>query len=77
MQDHTLSYSVAGQSGNFYALKTNDQGEFEVRDLMAGVTNYLALIISSNRAEYIPIEPLRPGEVRDLGAVKPIVLRAE
>ena len=74
VMDHMLSYSVAGQRGRFDGAKTNEQGEFEVRDLMAGVTNYLAPLISSNRTEYIPIDPFRPGEVRDLGAVKPIVL---
>lgn len=75
VQDQMLSYSIAGQRGRYDGVKTNDRGEFEVRDLVAGVTNYLAPLISSNRTEYIPIEPLRPGEVRDLGAVKSIVLK--
>ena len=77
VEDQTLSYSIAGQRGNYHEARTNDQGEFEVRDLMAGVTNYLATLISSNGSELIPIEPLRPGEVRELGAVKPVVLKVE
>jgi hypothetical protein len=74
VSDQMLSYSIAGQRGRYDGVQTNDQGEFEIRDLMAGVKNYLAPLISSNRVEYYPIEPLRPGEVRDLGAVKPILL---
>jgi beta-lactamase regulating signal transducer with metallopeptidase domain/protocatechuate 3,4-dioxygenase beta subunit len=77
VMDQLLSYSVAGQRGRYDGVKTNDQGEFEVRDLVPGVTNYLAPLISSNRTEFVSIEPLRPGEVRDLGAVKPIVLTSE
>ena len=43
-------------------------------DLVAGVKHYLCVRISSNRVEYYPIDPLQPGEVRDLGAIKPLVL---
>ncbi len=54
--------------------KTNDQGEFLVAGIVPGARNYLVLLNSSNRVEYLPIEPLQPGEVRDLGAVKSVVL---
>jgi beta-lactamase regulating signal transducer with metallopeptidase domain len=74
VEDHVLSYGLASQGGNRSDGKTDDQGGFELRDLMAGVTNYVSFYVASNRVEYYPIEPLRPGEARDLGAIKPVVL---
>jgi len=71
--DVIMSMGLADQRGE-PGLKTNDQGEFLVAGIVPGARNYLVLLNSSNRVEYLHIEPLQPGEVRDLGAVKPIVL---
>ena len=68
-----LSYGLAAQ-GMGPMPSTNDRGEFTVDDLVPGVRNYLSFELSSNRVEYVPIDPLEPGEVRTLGVVKPIVL---
>ena len=68
-----LSYGLASQRIRPMPA-TNDRGEFTVDDLVPGVRNYLSFELSSNRVEYVPIDPLGPGEMRDLGVVKPIVL---
>jgi hypothetical protein len=74
VNDHVLGLGLAGQHAGLHPAKTNDRGEFDLRGLVPGVTNYLTFHVSSDRVEYYPVEPLRPGEVRDLGAIKPIVL---
>jgi len=68
-----LSYGLAAQR-MAPEPNTNDRGEFTVDDLVPGVRNYLSFELSSNRVEYVPIDPLEPGEMRNLGAVKPLVL---
>ncbi len=71
-----LDYGRAARRGGLWLTKTNDNGEFEADDLVAGVRHYIAFrLLSSAEVHYVPLEPLRPGEVRDLGAVKPIVLK--
>ena len=73
--DRISDYGMVTTSGGSDLRKTGDEGEFEVSDLMAGVRNYLTFSrLSSKEVQYIAIDPLRPGEVRDLGAIKPIVL---
>jgi beta-lactamase regulating signal transducer with metallopeptidase domain len=70
-----MDYGRAARRGGLWLTKTNDEGEFKVDDLVAGVRHYIAFDpLSSAEVQYIPVEPLRPGEVRDLGKVKPIVL---
>ena len=70
-----LSYGTAAQRGGLTLTHTDDKGEFEVSDLMVGAKNYLAFWpLTSNEVHYISIGPLQPGEVRDLGVVKPVVL---
>ena len=70
-----LSYGIAARRGGLTLTKTNENGEFEVGDLLAGVRNYVAFSpLTSNEIHYIPLDGLKPGEVRDLGTVKPIVL---
>jgi hypothetical protein len=73
--DRVLSYGQAARlEGGLWQTKTDDQGAFEVDHLVAGVRNYLTFALSSKVVEYISLEPLRPGEFRDLGTIKPIVL---
>ncbi len=71
--DQIMSLGLADQRGEA-GPTTNDRGEFLVPGIVPGSRNYLVLLNSSNRVEYVPIDPLEPGEVRDLGTVKPIVL---
>jgi hypothetical protein len=73
VQSRLLDYGFAARREG--SEKTNDEGEFTVSGLVAGVRHYIAVWPpSSKEVQYIPVDPLRPGEVRDLGAVKPIVL---
>jgi hypothetical protein len=69
---HVMSYGLAAQQGG--SCEADADGYFEIGDLMSGVRLYLTFLVSSNRVEYYPVDPLEPGEVRDLGAIKPIVL---
>ncbi len=70
-----LSYGTAARRMNSDGTVTNEVGEFELGHLMAGVTNYLTFgALTSNETHYVPIDPLQPGEVRDLGAITPVVL---
>jgi beta-lactamase regulating signal transducer with metallopeptidase domain len=69
--DRVMLYGLASQhSGD---TGTDEKGLFQVGDLMAGVKLYLVFLNTGDRVEYIPIDPLQPGEVRDLGLIKPIV----
>ena len=70
--DEIMSYGLAGQRGG-PSTRTNNRGEFVATGLVPGVKNYLVIENSGNRVEYVPIDPLAPGEVRDLGDVKPTV----
>ena len=73
--DRVMSYGTATRSGGFNLTKTNEDGEFEVGDLLAGVRNYVAFWpLTSNEIRYIPVDGLEPGEARDLASVRPIVL---
>jgi beta-lactamase regulating signal transducer with metallopeptidase domain len=73
--DRVLSYGTAARRGDLTLTNTDEKGEFEVSDLMAGARNYLAFWpLTSKEVHYISIDPLQPGEVRDFGAVKPVVL---
>jgi hypothetical protein len=73
--DRVLSYGTAARRGDLTLTNTDEKGGFEVSDLMAGVRNYLAFWpLTSKEVHYISIDTLQPGEVRDLGAVKPVVL---
>jgi hypothetical protein len=66
-----MLYGLASQhSGD---TGTDEKGLFQVGDLMAGVKLYLVFLNTGDRVEYIPIDPLQPGEVRNLGVIKPIV----
>ena len=74
VDDGILSYGLAAQRLEKPA-STDDRGEFTARGPRAWVCQfYLTFANSSNRVEYVPIGPLDPGELRDLGVVKPIVL---
>ena len=73
--DRVMSYGTATRSGGFNLTKTNEDGEFEIGDLLAGVRNYVAFWpLTSNEIRYIPVDGLEPGEARDLASVRPIVL---
>ena len=72
--DLIMSMGLAAQRGEA-GPRTNDQGEFLVAGIVPGARHYLVLLNSSNQVEYLPIDPLQPGEVRDLGVVKSILLR--
>jgi hypothetical protein len=73
--DEILSYGLASQQGEQTSI--NERGEFIVKGLIPGVKNYLTLDLSSNRAEYVPIDPLEPGQQGELANVKPIVLQEQ
>jgi hypothetical protein len=73
--DRVLSYGTAAHRGGLTVTNTDEKGEFEVGDLMAEVRNYIAFWPpTSKETHYISVDGLKPGEVRDLGTVKPIVL---
>jgi hypothetical protein len=73
--DRVMSYGTAAHRGGLTLTNTDENGEFEVGDLLAGVKNYVAFWpLTSNEIHYIPVDGLKPGEARDLGSVKPIVL---
>jgi hypothetical protein len=74
--DRVMSYGTAAHRGGLTLTTTDDKGEFEVGDLVAGVRHYIAFWpLTSNEIHYIPVDGLKPGEARDLGSVKPIMLR--
>ncbi len=73
--DRVLSYGTAARRGGLTLTSTDENGEFQVGDLVAGVRNYIAFWPpTSKETHYLPVDGLKPGEVRDLGTVNPIVL---
>jgi hypothetical protein len=76
--DRVLSYGTAAHRGGLTLTSTDENGEFQVGDLVAGVRNYFAFWpLTSNEIHYVPVDGLKPDEVRDLGTVKPIVLKEQ
>jgi beta-lactamase regulating signal transducer with metallopeptidase domain len=70
-----VSYSSATRRGYLGRPHTNDEGDFEIGSLIAGARTYLAFgPAASDEIHYIVVDPLEPGEDRDLGAIKPHLL---